>query len=320
MLPLATPPGWPFFAPSADDAVARAFDLAELTPGDHLVDLGCGDGRVLVAAAQRGAVVTGIECDEDLAAEAMAALRSAGAARRSRVVVADLFQPDVLRTLTPPPDVLFSYLSPATLQRLTPALRRLRGTRLVTVDYAVPDLVAEAGDDPPDHGTGPDGPAGEQLGGVEPTNGSARLYRLPGRLRRARPAQVGWSSAGTLCVMPTEAASLTYLEAVHPGGHVELHLTGELGDHASYATGCDRVDPGRPVAVDLRWQPRPPGTLAHGEVHLTGLPPHPLTVLFADDDQGHWDLSPDGATTLATRLRSEPPPATTHALLALLDP
>jgi SAM-dependent methyltransferase len=342
------PPGWPFFAPSSDGTVTRALDLAELAPGEHLVDLGCGDGQVLLAAAKRGAIVTGVECDEDLAASAMAALRAAGFAERSRVVVADLFTPDLLQTLAPPPTVLFSYLSPAVLQRLTPTLRGLRGVRLVTVDFALPDLVPDAGYDPapaadpaePDGSGGPDQPPGlDELAGFDDsdaldatddwaspdgaaaTNGSARLYRLPGRLRRPRPGQVGWSSVGTLCVMPTEVASLTCLDATAPGGPIDVKLTGSLTEHASSVTGCDSAEPGRPVAVDLRWQPRPHGTLAHGQVHVPGLEPHSLTVVYSDEDQGQWDLTDEGCTSLANHLGSAslPHPATAKDLLKILD-
>jgi len=320
---LTTPPGWPFFAPAAGDAVEAALDLAGLRSGEHLVDLGCGDGQVLVAAARRGARVTGVECDGDLAAEARRALAAAGVpADRGRVVEADLFDPalfgpgedddevgsgdggdsrDGLGALGPT-DVLFSYLSPATLQRLTPALRaRPRGTRLVTVDFAVPDLVADA------------------------TGGPASLYRLPGRWRRPRPRRVGWPAdgAGTLCVAAGDVSSLTCLTAVHAGGPVRLQLTGDLARHAALAAGTDEAEPGRPVAVDIRWKPRPPGTLATGEVRVDGLPVHPLTVLFTEGeatDHGQWNLTGEGCEALADHLADDrlPPPTTAADLLDAL--
>jgi SAM-dependent methyltransferase len=290
------PQGWPFFAPSSDDAVAEALDLAGVAPGEHLVDLGCGDGQVLVAAARRGAVVTGVESDRTLASAARRALSDAGLADRGRVVVANLFG-DQARAQWSAADVLFSYLSPALLQRLTPRFRKMAGARLVTVDFDLPDLV------------------------VDEQRGNARLYRLPGRRRAARPRRIGWPGGGTLCVMPTDVHSLTCLEAVHCGGPVDLQITGRLARHASAIAGTDRAARGRPVAVDLRWHERAAGTLAQGDVHIAGLPPHRVIVLFADEDHGQWDLSTDGRRALSFRLRqrSRARPTTTKELLAAAE-
>ncbi len=298
-----TPPGWPFFAPAEGDAVETALDLAGLRPGEHLVDLGCGDGRVLVAAAQRGAQVTGVECDGDLAAEARRALAVAGVPDdRGQVVEADLFDPALFSSGVDRADVLFSYLSPATLQQLTPALRsHPRGTRLVAVDFAVPDLVADA------------------------TEGPAQLYRLPGRWRRALPRKVGWPAdgAGTLCIAAGDVSSLTCLTALHPGGPVRLQLTGDVARHAAVVAGAEEAEAGRPVAVDIRWKPRPVGTLAAGEVRVDGLPVHPLTVLFTETDatdHGQWNLTDEGCEALAARLADvdQPPPTTASDLLDAL--
>lgn len=49
------------FLPLLKSDVEPMLDLAELKPGQHLLDLGCGDGRLLVAAARRGARATGYE-------------------------------------------------------------------------------------------------------------------------------------------------------------------------------------------------------------------------------------------------------------------
>jgi hypothetical protein len=98
-----------------------------------------------------------------------------------------------------------------------------------------------------------------------------------------------------------------------------VELIGDLTEHASAVAGSDHLDPGRTLAVDVRWQPRPPGTIAQGAVHVTGLAPHPLTVVFADDDQGQWDLSDEGCTTHAAHHGTHPH-ATPQDLLAALDP
>jgi SAM-dependent methyltransferase len=278
--------------------VAAALDLAELAPGDHLVDLGCGDGQVLVAAARRGAAVTGVESDPSLAQAARDALSDAGLAERAEVLVADLLDPAVWPGLLDRDPVLFAYLSPALLQRLTPVLREAgSGRRLVTVDFDLPDLRADR------------------------RRGPARLYRLPGRERIPGPRRVGWPAAGTLCAMPAEVHSLTTLEAVHGGGPVGLRLTGSLAGSAEAAVGATEAARGRPVAVDLRWHERAVGSLSHGEVCIAGLDPHPVVVLFTEEDQGQWDLSAGGCRELLARLRdpSLPPLTTTSELLAAAE-
>jgi hypothetical protein len=284
-----TPPGWPFFAPADLAVVEEALDLAGLQEGEHLVDLGCGDGGVLVAAARRGAWVTGVECDPALAGHARRALAREGLDDQAVVVVGDLFAPDLFGDTVP--DILFSYLSPATIQRLVPALRHLEGTRLVTVDFTSPDLVPDA------------------------TAGASHLYHLPGKWRTPERKRVGWPSdgAGTLCIAAAEVSSLTCLTPVHAGGPVRVSLAGEVGRHAAVVAGADDADRGRPIAVDIRWKPRDPGTLATGAVHLDGLAPHPLTVLFTESDHGQWNLTPEGNAALTTRLTDATLPRPTEA-------
>lgn len=305
------PKGWPFFARTQERAIEAALDLAELRPGERLVDLGCGKGHVLVAAARRGARVAGIECDRSLAETARR--RLAKAQQNGEVVVADLFDPSLYdgatnraqdgRTTSGISDrglaasnVLFCYLSPAALQRLTPLIRRLHATRLVTVDFAVPDLIPDA------------------------KKRSARLYRLPGRERGARPTKVGWPAAATLSIMPPEVHSLTCLEATHAGGPVRMRVHGGLARHATVAAGSDDAARGRPVAVDIRWRERPPGTLAQGAIEIEGLPEHAVTVLFADRDQGQWDVTAEGYADLSARIRRRalPRPTTARELLETL--
>ena len=80
----------PFWT-TPEPVVERMLDLAKVEPGDHLFDLGCGDGRILVAAARRGARCTGIERDPARIAEAAAAIAAAGVGDRVSLREEDLF-------------------------------------------------------------------------------------------------------------------------------------------------------------------------------------------------------------------------------------
>lgn len=278
---------WPFWAPSAADAVAAALDLAEVGPGVRVVDLGCGDGQVLVAARQRGAAVAGVEADPELADEARGHLRDAGLTATeadAAVVVADLLGPATAFD----GDVFFSYLAPATLQRLVPRLPHRRV--LVTVDFDVPGLV-------PHRRAGP-----------------ARLYRLPGRRRRLGP--VGWPGPATLVAAPPDIHSLTCLGAVHPAGPTRVRLTGDVAPLATTLAGADTLPAPAALAIDLRWDEVPEGTVAAGAVQAAGLERHPLIAVFTTEDEGLWELSASGLAGIRRALRRRSPPTTLAALLA----
>jgi len=278
---------WPFWAPSQADAVEAALDLADVGPGTRLVDLGCGDGQVLLAAARRGAAVAGVEADEDLVAEARANL--AGAGVEADVRLGDLFDPDLVLDA----DVLFSYLAPATLQRLLPRLQRERGARLVSVDFDVPGLV-------PNRRQGP-----------------ARLYRMPGR-RRA-PGAPGWPSAGTFVATVPDVQSLSCLAASHPGGPTRVRASRPLAAVATVLPGADHLDGPAELAVDLRWEGRPAGTFAGGAVRVEGLDDHWAFVLHTDEEEAVWELSADGVAGLQRALRRRHRPATVAEVLAAAE-
>lgn len=276
---------WPFWAPSEAASVETALDLAAVGPSDRLIDLGCGDGQVLLAAARRGASVAGIEADPDLVEEARAHLADAGVAADVRV--GDLFDVD----LDLDADVLFTYLAPATLQRLLPRVAQHRAARLVTVDFDVPGLV--------------------------PTrrSGSARLYVLPGR-RRAVGAP-GWSSAGTLVSTVPDHQSLTCLDLVHPGGATSVRLSRALSEVATVFPGATHLDGPAHLAIDVRWEPTAPGTVVGGAVRAEGVDDHGLFVITTeDDDEGTWELTTEAVEALRRALRRKRPPQTIDELLA----
>ncbi len=71
--------------------VEHMLDLAEAGPGDFLIDLGCGDGRIAIAAARRGARALGVDIDPARIAEARAGAAAAEVSDRAAFRQEDLF-------------------------------------------------------------------------------------------------------------------------------------------------------------------------------------------------------------------------------------
>ena len=129
------------YVPTPRPVVAAMLDLAELTPSDYLIDLGSGDGRIVVAAAQRGARALGVDIDPVRVSEGYAAAQLAGVEARTSFRRQDIFETP-LREAT----VVTAYLLPAINMRLRPRLlTELRpGTRLVTHAFTMGDWQPDA--------------------------------------------------------------------------------------------------------------------------------------------------------------------------------
>ena len=103
--------------------------------GDHVIDLGSGDGRIVIAAARRGATGLGVEIDPRLVAESLANAKRAGVADRTRFLEQDLFVTDLA-----PATVVTMYLLPDVNLKLRPSILALRpGTRIVSHDWDMGD-------------------------------------------------------------------------------------------------------------------------------------------------------------------------------------
>jgi SAM-dependent methyltransferase len=113
------------------DAMLR---LAAVTPADIVYDLGSGDGRIPIIAAQKyGARGVGVEIDAALVERARDNARDAGVADRVTFVRGDLFAADFSDAT-----VVTLYLAPRVNARLEPALRRLKpGTRIVSHQFPI---------------------------------------------------------------------------------------------------------------------------------------------------------------------------------------
>jgi SAM-dependent methyltransferase len=83
------------YEPSPPEVVRAMLDLAAVGPRDVVYDLGCGDGRVVVEAARRGARGVGVDIDPERVREARANVRAAGVEDRVEIREGDLFATDV---------------------------------------------------------------------------------------------------------------------------------------------------------------------------------------------------------------------------------
>ena len=131
------------YVATPDDVVERMLRLAGVGPRDVVYDLGCGDGRIVIAAAQRfGARGVGVDLDANLINQAEANARAAGVERRVKFLVQDALTVDVSDAT-----VVTLYLLSASNVKLRPLLTRQlrRGARIVSHSFAMgewePDVV-----------------------------------------------------------------------------------------------------------------------------------------------------------------------------------
>jgi SAM-dependent methyltransferase len=120
------------FVPTPDPVVAKMLDIANVTKKDRVYDLGSGDGRIVIAAAKRGATAIGIDIDPQRIKESTANAEAAGVSNRARFYNQDLFKTD-LKDAT----VVTMYLLPSVNRRLRPKLLRelAPGTRVVSHSF-----------------------------------------------------------------------------------------------------------------------------------------------------------------------------------------
>ncbi|MGV3635412.1 MAG: methyltransferase domain-containing protein [Pseudorhodoplanes sp.] len=133
--------------PTANTLVNKMLDLAKLTPKDRLIDLGSGDGRTVITAAQRGSTALGIEYNPKMVELSRFNAKKAGVTDKATFRRGDIFKTDFSNA-----DVLTLFLLPELNERLRPTILRMRpGTRVVSNSFEMgdwePDQVAEVEDD-----------------------------------------------------------------------------------------------------------------------------------------------------------------------------
>jgi SAM-dependent methyltransferase len=121
---------------SPEHAIDRMLQLASLKDGETLYDLGCGDGRILIAAATRYKIKgVGIEISEHLAKTAAEKVKKAGLQNQVKIIHADFMKTDLSDA-----NVVTLYLATTANDLLRPNLERYLkpSARVVSYDYPIP--------------------------------------------------------------------------------------------------------------------------------------------------------------------------------------
>ena len=121
------------YVPSRPEVVEAMLKLANVKAGEKLYDLGCGDGRIVITAAQKyGLTGVGIDIDPDRVAEARENARKAGVADRVKIEQGDVFKANFGDA-----DVVALYLRRDYNQKLRPRLidQLKPGTRIVSHEH-----------------------------------------------------------------------------------------------------------------------------------------------------------------------------------------
>jgi hypothetical protein len=125
------------WVPTHDAVVTAMLSMAQVTPQDHVLDLGAGDGKIAIAAAKApfGARALGIEYDPDMAKRAACLVQAEGVADRVKIVQGDIFKEDFGA-----PSVVTLYLLPQLNVCVRHRLLALEpGTRVVSHQFPMED-------------------------------------------------------------------------------------------------------------------------------------------------------------------------------------
>src|SRR5690348_9909292 len=122
------------YVPTPQIVVDEMLRMAKISASDYLIDLGSGDGRIVITAAKKfGASGFGVDLDTYLLKMANENAKKEGVTDRVHFVEQNLFETDLSRAT-----VISSYLLPEMNQKLRPKLLALKpGTRVVAHDYAM---------------------------------------------------------------------------------------------------------------------------------------------------------------------------------------
>jgi protein-L-isoaspartate O-methyltransferase len=124
------------YYPTPETIVIKMLQMGGLKPGEKMFDLGSGDGRIVITAAQKfHADATGVEMDKDLYKQSTEKIRKLGLEKTAHIINGDLFKQDYSSA-----DMLTVYLLPTSNSKVAPMLEKQlkKGTRIVSHDFEFP--------------------------------------------------------------------------------------------------------------------------------------------------------------------------------------
>jgi len=127
------------WVPTPNALIEAMLDVAELTPADFLIDLGSGDGRIVIAAAKRGARALGIEYNPEMVELSKRKAEEEGVSLLASFVEGDIFESDFSQAT-----VVTMYLLPDLNKKLRPTLLDMKpGTRVVSHAFTMGEWEAD---------------------------------------------------------------------------------------------------------------------------------------------------------------------------------
>lgn len=121
------------YYPTPETIVEKMLTLGGLKAGEKMFDLGSGDGRIVVMAAQKfHADAVGIELDKDLFRQSTEKIRKLGLEKTARIINGDILKQDYSSA-----DLITVYLLPLSNDKVTPILEKQlkKGARVVAHDF-----------------------------------------------------------------------------------------------------------------------------------------------------------------------------------------
>jgi len=123
------------YYPTPETIVEKMLSLGGAKKGEKVFDLGSGDGRIVIIAAEKfGMNAVGVEYDKDLFSQSSEKIRRMGLSEKARIIHGDLLQQDYTSA-----DLITVYLLPVANDKLRPILEKQlkKGARVVAHDFEV---------------------------------------------------------------------------------------------------------------------------------------------------------------------------------------